>query len=202
MLIQAKLREKNRISGFSSKPNLIQCFCGYPSLLDGSYPQATAKSLAVWDLGWSSPPPSAAPCTGHVPDARPVSLSITPVDSLLLYQREVAPASYIWGTLANFTGVFKKDNGGSRLGHLKGYHATAQSSVWAEASSTTRKHTLSVKPASLERYKETGQNMSRATAFPCPPVPPKNAALPSFFSFILMWCSFQTGFVWRQIPSK
>lgn len=70
MLIQAKLREKNRISGFSSKPNLIQCFCGYPSLLDGSYPQATAKSLAVWDLGWSSPPPSAAPCTGHVPDAR------------------------------------------------------------------------------------------------------------------------------------
>lgn len=70
MLIQAKLREKNRISGFSSKPNLIQCFCGYPSLLDGSYPQATAKSLAVWDLSWSSPPPPAAPCTGHVPDAR------------------------------------------------------------------------------------------------------------------------------------
>ena len=69
MLIQAKLREENRISGFSSKTQLNTVFLWISILIDGSYPQATAKSLAVWGLGWSSPRPTTAPCTGHVPDA-------------------------------------------------------------------------------------------------------------------------------------
>lgn len=135
-------------------------------LLQGSAPWI--EGVLGRSTGWGAPhppPPSsqwACPCPFRELQS-PVLPSLSSSRQWILfccvYQRKVAPAAYVRGTLANFMGVFKKNNGGSRLGHLKGYHATAQSGVWAEASSTTRKHTLSVKPASLKRYKETGQNM-------------------------------------------
>lgn len=69
MLMQAKLREKTGFQDFHPKPNLIQCFSVYPSLLNGSYPKATAKFLVVRGLGWSPSPPTAVLCIGHVLDA-------------------------------------------------------------------------------------------------------------------------------------
>lgn len=54
---------------FIQKPNLIQCFSVYPSLLDGSYPRVTAKFFVVRGLSLSTPPPTAILCIGHVLDA-------------------------------------------------------------------------------------------------------------------------------------
>lgn len=59
--------EKTGFQDFHPKPNLIQCFSVYPSLLDGFYLKATAKFLVVRGLSWS--PPAAVLYIQHGLDA-------------------------------------------------------------------------------------------------------------------------------------